>query len=67
MKLKIGEERVIVRGIRPEEHMWGPYQFPRPYNIDGKIIVSVHVTEDNMKNTGEPTRWFESVDGGESW
>ena len=67
MKLKIGEERVIVRGIRPEERMWGPYQFPRPYNIDGKIIVSVHVTEDNMKNTGEPTRWFESVDGGESW
>ena len=30
-RITAGEERVIVRGIRPEEGIWGPYQFPRPY------------------------------------
>ncbi|MBR5307942.1 MAG: exo-alpha-sialidase [Clostridia bacterium] len=67
MRLEAGKETVIVQGIRPEEQLWGAYQFPRPYNIDGKLYVSVHVTQDTMKNTGEPTRWFESTDNGESW
>ena len=29
MKLRLGKERVIVQGIRPEEKLWGPYQFPQ--------------------------------------
>ena len=37
--LTLGEEHVVVRGIRPEEHFWGPYQFPRPYNLDRKSVV----------------------------
>ncbi len=36
----IGEEHVIVRGIRPEEKMWGPYQFPRPYNLGDRLLVA---------------------------
>ena len=30
MKLKMSEEKVIVQGIRPEEELWGAYQFPFP-------------------------------------
>lgn len=32
MKITLGKERVIVRGIRPEEHFWGPISFPCPIN-----------------------------------
>ena len=51
MKIKIGEKIPIVRGIRPEEGMWGPYQFVTPYNADGKIVVSIHTGEDSIKTT----------------
>ena len=67
MIFNLGEEKVIVRGIRPEEQLWGAYQFPRPYKVGNKIIVSVHVEQDTIKNFGNPQRWFESVDNGESW
>ena len=40
MNLKIGKESVVVRGIRPEESGWGPYQFPTPYAAGDKIAVS---------------------------
>ena len=48
VKLTMGEEYVIVRGIRPEEHFWGPYQFPRPYNLGDRLVVSVHVSDDDI-------------------
>ena len=67
MRLIVGEEKVIVRGIRPEEQLWGAYQFPRPYNLDGRLVVGVHVVNDDIKSFGEKNRWFESVDEGESW
>lgn len=63
----IGEERVITQGIRPEEKMWGPYQFPRPYNLGDRLLVAVHVADDNIKSFGEPNRWFESRDQGGTW
>ncbi len=67
VKLTIGEERVIVRGIRPEEKLWGPYQFPRPYNLGDRLVVAVHVTNDNIKSFGETNLWFESRDKGMTW
>ncbi|MBN2643160.1 MAG: hypothetical protein JXR78_16015 [Victivallales bacterium] len=67
MKLTIGEEHVIVRGIRPEEQLWGAYQFPRPYNLGDRLVVAVHVTNDNIKSFGSPNRWFESHDQGTTW
>lgn len=67
MKIQMGEERVIVRGIRPKDGLWGPYQFPRVYESDGRIVISVHVGADDLKDYGSGCRWFESTDGGESW
>ena len=67
MKLVLGEEKVIVRGIRPEEKLWGPYQFPLPYRLDDRLVVSVHVEDDTIVASGNPTRWFESLDDGETW
>lgn len=67
MKLKIGEERVIVQGMRPEEGQWGPYQFATPYKIGDTIAVSVHVGEDSMKTYGDGKLWFVSEDQGETW
>lgn len=67
MKIKLDKERVIVRGMRPEERPWGPYQFPRPYNLGDRIVVSVHVEEDDIYNPGKTARWFESRDEGETW
>ena len=67
-RLTVGEERVIVRGIRPEEQLWGAYQFPCPYKLDDRIVVSVHVAVDNIKSFAENTKkWFESRDGGVIW
>ncbi len=67
MKLTMGEEHVIVRGIRPEEQMWGAYQFPRPYNLGDRLVVAVHVANDDIKSFGNPNRWFESRDQGLTW
>lgn len=67
MKLKISAPNVVVRGIRPEEGMWGPYQFQTPYRLDDRIVVSVHKGADTIKNYGDPLMWFESLDDGESW
>lgn len=67
MKLVMGKEHVIVRGMRPEENPWGAYQFPRPYNLDGRLIVAVHVADDDISSFGKTNRWFESRDTGESW
>ena len=67
MKLSMGEERVIVRGIRPEEQLWGPYQFPIPFRLDDRIVVAVHVTDDNISSYGATNRWFESRDEGITW
>ena len=66
-KLIPGKEQVVVRGIRPEEQLWGAYQFPRPYNLGDRLVVSVDVCEDNIQSYGSPKRWFESRDRGESW
>ena len=66
-KLTLGEEQVAVRGIRPEEQLWGAYQFPRPYNLGERLVVSVDVCEDNIQSFGKPKRWFESRDGGRTW
>lgn len=67
VKLTMGPEHVIVRGIRPEEKFWGPYQFPRPYNLGDRLVVSVHVSDDNISSFGNPCRWFESRDKGATW
>jgi len=63
----VGEERVIVRGIRPEEPLWGAYQFPRPFRIGDRIVVSVHITTDTISTYGAEARWFESRDAGQTW
>lgn len=68
MKLAMSEERVIVRGIRPEEQLWGAYQFPSPYRLSDGIACSVHITSDGIDHFRQDTkRWFKTVDGGESW
>ena len=67
MHISSGKETVIVRGMRPEENWWGKYQFPRPYRLRDGIAVSVHVEDDTIITTGNPTRWFKSRDNGESW
>ena len=67
MHISSGKETVIVRGMRPEENWWGKYQFPRPYRLSDGIAVSVHVEDDTIITTGNPTRWFKSRDNGESW
>ncbi len=66
-RLAAGKERVIVRGIRPEEQLWGPYQFPRPYNLGDRIVVSVHIADDNISSYGAQNRWFETRDEGQTW
>ena len=43
MKLIVGEEHVVVRGMRPEENWWGKYQFPLPYNLGDRLVVRVNV------------------------
>lgn len=62
MKIALGEEHVIVRGIRPEQQLWGPYQFPRPYDLGDRLVVAVHVASDDIKSFGTDNRWFESRD-----
>lgn len=68
MKLVMGEERVVVQGVRPEEDPWGSYQFPAPYRTNDGIAVSVHVALDGINHFKQDTkRWFKSTDNGESW
>lgn len=67
MKILLGEERVVVRGMTPEENPWGKYQFPTPSRDGDKIVVSVHVDDDTLINDAKPTRLFETDDKGESW
>ena len=62
MNLHLGKERVIVQGIRPEEKLWGPYQFPQSFDLGDRLVVSVHVENDNINTFGLPQRWFESRD-----
>ena len=52
MRITMGEERLIVSGMTAEENPWGKYQFPLPYRVDDRIIVSVHVENDTLINTG---------------
>lgn len=67
MKITLGEERVIVRGIRPEEQLWGPYQFPLPFHLGDRLAVCVHVHDDGIEHWGKTNRWFESRDNGKTW
>ena len=67
VKLKIGYEHVIARGCRYEENAWGEWQFPRPYNIHGRLVCSVDVSNDDIVSFGEPKRWYESKDTGNTW
>ena len=68
MKLKMDKECIIVQGIKPEEELWGAYQFPTPYRTDDGIVVSVHVSDDSIKHFRQDTkRWFKSRDNGETW
>lgn len=67
MKIILGDEHVVVRGIRPEEKMWGPYQFPLPYHLGDRLVVSVHVHDDGIEHWGKAERWFESRDNGVTW
>lgn len=67
MRMILGEEKVIIRGVTFEENDWGKYQFPTPYNANGRLFVSVHVEDDTIVVTGNPKLWFESVDNGETW
>lgn len=67
MKLKLGRKTLICQGPRPEEALWGPYQFPHPYDLGDRLVVTVHVTDDDIKSFGNPNRWFESHDKGITW
>lgn len=67
MQIILGDEHVVVRGIRPEEKLWGPYQFPLPYHLGDRLVVCVHVHEDGIEHWGKVNRWFESRDNGVSW
>lgn len=67
MKIRLGEPRVIVRGMPFEKNYWGAYQFPRPYNLGDRLLVAVHVSKDDIKSFGAPNRWFESLDNGKTW
>jgi hypothetical protein len=67
MKLTMGKEHVTVRGIRPEEQIWGAYQFPRPYNFKDRLVVAVHVANDDINSFGETNLWLESRDDGVTW
>ena len=67
MRLRLGDEHVIVQGIRPEEQLWGAYQFPRPYQLGDRLVVAVHVTTDDINSFGATNRWFESRDQGLTW
>ena len=67
MKLIVGEEHVVVRGMRPEENWWGKYQFPTPYNLGDRLAVRVNVGEDDWYNQGKNQCWFESRDEGITW
>lgn len=67
MRLKIGPEHVIARGCRLEENPWGSWQFPHAYHVDGRLLVSVHVSKDDINSFGNPRRWYESLDQGETW
>lgn len=67
MKLIVGEEHVVVRGMRPEENWWGKYQFPLPYNLGDRLVVRVNVGDDDWYNQGENQCWFESRDEGITW
>lgn len=67
MKITLGEEWVIVRGIRPEEKLWGPYQFPLPFHLGDRLVVCVHVHDDGIEHWGKTNRWFESFDLGKTW
>lgn len=62
----MGKEHVVVRGITPEEKLWGPYQFPMPYKTNGRIVVSVDVHDDDF-DFGDPKLWMESHDSGVTW
>lgn len=68
MKIVMGEEKLIVQGMRPEENPWGAYQFPIPYKLSDGIAVSVHVADDGIEHFCKETkRWFKSTDNGETW
>ena len=41
MKLVMGDVHLIVSGMTAEENPWGKYQFPIPYRVDDRILVSV--------------------------
>lgn len=68
MRVVMGKEKIIVQGIRPEEQLWGAYQFPTPYKLKDGIAVSVHITTDSIEHFRQDTkRWFKSTDNGETW
>ena len=68
MKIIMGEETLIVQGIRPEEQLWGAYQFPVPYRTDEGVVVSVHIADDSISDFHQDSkRWFLSKDYGLTW
>ena len=54
VELVLGEPVIVVQGIRPEEKLWGPYQFPVPYQMGDRIVVSVHVSDDSFTSYADP-------------
>lgn len=67
MNIQLGQEKVIVRGMTPEENPWGKYQFPTPSCEGDSVVVSVFVDNDTLINDAKPCRLFESRDKGENW
>lgn len=67
MKIVLGKESVVCQGMTFEENPWGAYQFPIPSKNGNKLYCSVHVEDDNLIDSGNPRKWFESTDNGKTW
>ena len=67
MEIRLDKENIVVQGMTHEENDWGKYQFPTPFFVDGKAVVSVFVDDDTLINDAKPCRWFETADKGAHW
>ena len=68
MKIKVGEEKIIVFSPKMEQMMWGPYEFPEIGRMpDGRLIVKWHLGEDTLADLCKVPGYAVSDDEGETW